>query len=161
MWVQVEPLLPPRKAHPLGCHRPRIPDRVANMVNTAMELSQCRGLTVIVTAGVLSGNWFSLLGPATLRSIEELFVDRAFIGLDGIHPEHGITAHHPDEAAVNRAMIRQARQTVVLADHTKIGNIARVRVGPITDIDRLITDSGASYAALAPFAALPLAIDRA
>ena len=29
MWVQMEPLLPPRKKHPLGCHNPRVPDRNA------------------------------------------------------------------------------------------------------------------------------------
>jgi transposase len=25
----MEPLLPPSKAHPLGCHRPRVPNRAA------------------------------------------------------------------------------------------------------------------------------------
>lgn len=29
MWAKIEPLLPPRKPHPLGCHRPRVPDRAA------------------------------------------------------------------------------------------------------------------------------------
>ena len=29
LWKQIEPLLPPRKAHPLGCHNPRVPDRDA------------------------------------------------------------------------------------------------------------------------------------
>jgi transposase len=29
LWHKIEPLLPPRKAHPLGCHRPRVPDRAA------------------------------------------------------------------------------------------------------------------------------------
>jgi transposase len=28
-WARIEPLLPPRKAHPLGCHRPRVEDRKA------------------------------------------------------------------------------------------------------------------------------------
>ncbi|SRR6266508_2561454 len=29
LWVQVAALLPPRQdTHPLGCHRPRIPDRI-------------------------------------------------------------------------------------------------------------------------------------
>jgi transposase len=28
-WKRIEPLLPPRKAHPLGCHRPRAQDRDA------------------------------------------------------------------------------------------------------------------------------------
>ena len=29
LWAQVEPLLPKRKEHPLGCHNPRVPDRNA------------------------------------------------------------------------------------------------------------------------------------
>ena len=29
LWKQLEPLLPARKAHPLGCHNPRVPDRDA------------------------------------------------------------------------------------------------------------------------------------
>ena len=29
LWVQMEPLLPPRKPHPLDCHNPRVPDRDA------------------------------------------------------------------------------------------------------------------------------------
>lgn len=29
LWKQIEPLLPPRKLHPLGCHNPRVPDRDA------------------------------------------------------------------------------------------------------------------------------------
>src|SRR5262245_14083185 len=29
VWSELEPLLPPRPAHPLGCHNPRVPDRDA------------------------------------------------------------------------------------------------------------------------------------
>jgi transposase len=29
LWGRMEPLLPPRKSHPLGCHNPRVPDRQA------------------------------------------------------------------------------------------------------------------------------------
>ena len=29
LWEQMEPLLPPRPSHPLGCHNPRVPDRSA------------------------------------------------------------------------------------------------------------------------------------
>jgi transposase len=29
LWVEIEPLLPARPAHPLGCHNPRVPDRDA------------------------------------------------------------------------------------------------------------------------------------
>ena len=29
LWLRIEPLLPPRKAHPLGCHNPPVPARQA------------------------------------------------------------------------------------------------------------------------------------
>jgi transposase len=29
LWQRLEPLLPPRKPHPLGCHNPRVADRKA------------------------------------------------------------------------------------------------------------------------------------
>ena len=29
LWERIEPLLPPRKPHPLGCHRSRVKDRKA------------------------------------------------------------------------------------------------------------------------------------
>lgn len=29
LWARMEPLLPPRPSHPLGCHRPRVSDRAA------------------------------------------------------------------------------------------------------------------------------------
>ena len=29
VWSRMEPLLPPRPVHPLGCHNPRVPDRDA------------------------------------------------------------------------------------------------------------------------------------
>jgi len=29
LWARMEPLLPSRKTHPLGCHNPRVPDRNA------------------------------------------------------------------------------------------------------------------------------------
>jgi transposase len=29
LWSKIEPLLPPRPEHPLGCHNPRVPDRDA------------------------------------------------------------------------------------------------------------------------------------
>ena len=29
LWERILPLLPARPSHPLGCHRPRVPDRAA------------------------------------------------------------------------------------------------------------------------------------
>ena len=40
------------------------------------------------------------------------------------------------------AMIACARRTVLLADHTKVGNDYLARFGAIDDVDLFVTDSG-------------------
>ncbi len=116
---------------------------VTNAVNVAMELSNSSGLRVISTGGVLSGSWFSLLGPVAIRTVEEFFFDWAFIGVDGIHASRGVTSHHQDEAALNRAMICNSRKAIAVADHSKLNQLARSHVSPLSDISQLITDTAA------------------
>jgi DeoR/GlpR family transcriptional regulator of sugar metabolism len=41
-----------------------------------------------------------------------------------------------------------ARQVIVVADHTKVGNISFVQMGQIEQVDMLITDSGADPAVI-------------
>ena len=124
---------------------------VTNAINIAMELSHRKDLTIIVTGGLLSGDWFALTGPTGIAAVGEMFYDRVFVGVDGIHPEHGLTTNYPDQAAVHRAMMRQARQRIVVADHTKIGAIGTALIAPVADVDLIITDKTVSAKALAPF----------
>jgi DeoR family transcriptional regulator, aga operon transcriptional repressor len=133
---------------------------VTNTVNVAMELSQRSEINVFVTGGFLRGGWFSLVGPSAINAMSQIFVDKVFIGVNGIHAEHGLTAYHPEEAAFNRAMIEQARQKIVLADHTKLGKIVTSLIYPTKGIDTLITDSGASEESIAPFIALGMKVIR-
>jgi len=60
---------------------------LTNAVNVAMELSHRDDLKVIVTGGFLSGDWFALVGPASIESVGEIFVDKVFIGVDGIETD--------------------------------------------------------------------------
>jgi DeoR/GlpR family transcriptional regulator of sugar metabolism len=124
---------------------------VTNAVNIAMELSHRADLTVIVTGGKMSGDWFALTGPTGIAAVGEMFYDKVFIGVDGVHPEHGLTTNYPDQAAVHRAMMRQSRQRIVVADHTKIGDIGTALISPVTDVDLIITDKSVSQKTAALF----------
>jgi len=125
---------------------------LTNAVNIAMELSHLPDIKVCVTGGYLSGDWFAVVGDMAQRNVCEIFVDKAFIGVDGIHPEHGLTTNYPDQAAIHRTMMRQARQRVVVADHRKIGLVGTSLIWPAADIDILVTDKATTDEALAPFA---------
>jgi len=126
---------------------------LTNAINIAMELSHQVDLKVIVSGGTLSGDWFALTGPVAIAAVGEIFVDRAFIGVDGVHPEHGLTTNYPDQASVHRAMMRQARQRIVVADHSKIGDIGTALIGAVSDVNLIITDKGISPKIAAQFAA--------
>ncbi|MFL6335875.1 MAG: DeoR/GlpR family DNA-binding transcription regulator [Pyrinomonadaceae bacterium] len=134
---------------------------LTNAINVAMELSHRDDLKVIVTGGFLSGDWFALVGPGAIQSVGEIFADKVFIGVDGIHHEHGLTTNYPDQATIHRAMMRQARRKIVVADHRKLGVTAAALICPIDSVDVLITDKGATDESLAPFIARGIEVRKA
>ena len=133
---------------------------LTNAINVAMELSHRDDLKVFVTGGTLSGDWFALIGPTAIQSASEMFVDKVFIGVDGIHVEHGLTTNYPEQAAIHRAMMRQARQRIIVADHRKIGEIGTALIWPMEEIDIFITDKGASDDDIAPLLAKGIEVRR-
>ena len=116
---------------------------VTNAINIAMELSHRVDLKIIMTGGFLNKNCFALTGPSGIASVNEMFYDRAFLSVDGIHPEHGLTSDSPELAAVNRAIIQQSRKIVVVADHSKFGKVGKTLIAPLAKVDLIITDKSA------------------
>lgn len=133
---------------------------VTNAVNIAMELSNRSELSVFLTGGFVRGSWFSTIGASGIQALGELFVDTIFIGVNGIHPTHGLTAFHTEEAATIRAMIRQSRQRVVIADHSKLGVIATSLICPMGEVQLLITDNAATDAQIDPILAAGVEVRR-
>jgi len=134
---------------------------VTNTVNVAMELCNREDLSVYVTGGFLRGGWFSLVGASAARGASELFLDRIFVGVNAIEAERGLTCLHPDEAAINRALVAQARQRIVVADHSKLGQVVPCLICPTREVHMLITDAGASDEDVRPFEELGIEVRRA
>jgi DeoR/GlpR family transcriptional regulator of sugar metabolism len=124
-------------------HHRKLVTIVTNAINIAMELSHRADLKIIMTGGWLNKDCFALSGPSGIASINDMFYDQAFITVDGIHPEYGLTSDNAELAAVNRAIIQQSRKTVVVADHSKFGNVGKTLIAPVVKIDLIITDKGA------------------
>ncbi len=56
-----------------------------------------------------------------MQAMEQIFVDKIFIGVNGIDAARGLTTFHPEEATKDLVMIRQAKRKIVVADHGKLG----------------------------------------
>jgi DeoR family transcriptional regulator of aga operon len=88
------------------------------------------------------------VGPVAEQALERLNLDVAFVGVDGISLEAGLTTHHEIEAHTNRTMIERARLVVVVADSSKLGRVAFAQICPLDAVDELITDEGAPSATI-------------
>ena len=61
---------------------------------------------------------------------------------------------------MNQALARQARQRILVVDHTKFGKIARCLVCPIREVNMIVTDTGATEEMIAPFQKLGIEVRR-
>jgi DeoR family transcriptional regulator, aga operon transcriptional repressor len=116
---------------------------ITNAVNIGMELSSSARVQTTLTGGSL--RWpgaFSLVGPAAIESLATVVMDRLFVGATGVDPGRGAMVIQAEEAAVFRAMVRQARQCIVVADSSKLGHASPAVVCTAKEIGCLITDNG-------------------
>jgi DeoR family transcriptional regulator of aga operon len=125
-----------------------------------MELSKRKDVYVFVTGGHLHGEWFSLVGSAALKALENMLINTMFVGADGMDANWGASCFNADEAELNGTMLRLARRRVAVVDSGKLGVVANWRICKATDINILITDTNASDEAIAPFQKMGIEVMR-
>jgi DeoR family fructose operon transcriptional repressor len=116
---------------------------VVNSPVLAALLARRSNLNVMMLGGRVRHRTLAVVDVWAVDILARIHADVAFMATNGITVEHGLTTPNPAEAAVKRAMIGAARRTVLLADHSKIGNDYFAAFGEIDQVDVWITDSGA------------------
>src|SRR5262245_39763495 len=81
---------------------------VTNALNIAGELAIRADVKLVVTGGTARSESYELVGPVAEQALERLNLDVAFVGVDGISVDAGLTTHHEIEAHTNRTMIERA-----------------------------------------------------
>jgi DeoR family fructose operon transcriptional repressor len=114
---------------------------VTNSLPAAVELAG-GGPRVIVIGGELRTLSRALVGPLSRLVLDELFVDRAFMGTFSLSLLDGLSTTDPGEAFTKRLVLDRARQVVLLADSRKAGTRALARAGDLDRIHLLVTDEG-------------------
>ncbi len=117
---------------------------VTNALNIGAELAPRQNVRLVLTGGIARTASFELSGPIAERTIRDYNLDFAFVGVDGVDVGAGCTTHNDLEATTNAALVERATRVVVVADSTKIGQVKFARICSIQDVDRLITDTGAT-----------------
>lgn len=137
---------------------PRLPAEQIEVVTHALTIAHSLAATpnpaLTLIGGKVRGLTAAAVGADTVRTIDGMRPDVAFLGTNGVSSQFGLSTPDPEEAAVKRAIVRAARRVVVVADAEKHGRELLVSFAPLSAVDVLVTD-------VAPEGELARALDDA
>ena len=129
---------------------------VTSSLVAAGVLAERPGVSVVVLGGRLRGLTMGTVGHWATGMLQELVIDLAFLGANGISRQHGLTTPDPAVAAVKAQVVKSARRKIFVGIHTKFGVSSFCRFADVSEMEALITDTGVSateanrYSALGP-----------
>lgn len=97
-------------------------------------------ITLISTGGVLRRSSMSLVGPTAEATLHDIRVDKLFLNVNGVSLDFGLSHYNLSEVTIKQAMIRSAREVILLADHTCFGQESFIQVAPVTVVKKIIAD---------------------
>lgn len=114
---------------------------VTNNLNVAAIIASNAQAEVFVAGGLVRQRDRGIVGEATIDFIRQFKVDVAVIGVSSIEPDGTLLDYDYREVRVAQAIIAQARETWLVADHSKFSRGAMVRLGHLAEISRFFTDA--------------------
>ena len=116
---------------------------VTNALSILAEAQNWLSPNLSLIGGLYLPEYQTTAGPQAVAQLREMTADKAFLGIDGLTLEGGITTAHVLMAEMARAMAERARQVIVVSDSSKLGRAGFVPILPLPRVHTLITDTGA------------------
>ena len=113
---------------------------LTNSLPVVNALAGAEGITVICLGGMLRESELSFIGHITEQALAEVRADKVLLGTRAISLEYGLTHEYLPETMTDRAILKAGQEIIVLADHTKFGRAATVRLAPLESIRTIVTD---------------------
>jgi len=112
---------------------------VTNSLPIANLLAGNRDTDVVFLGGYVYPRTGVVLGPLTVRMMEDVHVHQTILSVGGITSK-GLFNSNLLLVETERQMMRCADEVVVVADHTKVGRQALAFLCELADVDTLIVD---------------------
>jgi DeoR family transcriptional regulator, glycerol-3-phosphate regulon repressor len=113
---------------------------ITNNINVINILSGSPAKELILAGGVVRQSDGGIVGEATVEFIRHFRVDCAVIGASSLDEDGAVLDYDYREVQVARAIIANARRTILVADHQKFERSAPVRICDLSQIDMFVTD---------------------
>lgn len=113
---------------------------ITNNMNVANTLSANPGCEIMVAGGALRRSDGGLVGDLTTQFFAQFKVDYAVIGCSALDADGDLLDFDLAEVRVSKAILRQARKTFVVCDHSKLDRSAPARLASLAEVAALFTD---------------------
>jgi DeoR/GlpR family transcriptional regulator of sugar metabolism len=114
---------------------------VTNSIPVAQVFWDSKQAEVTLTGGYLYPRLGVQLGPICERMLNSVSADILIMGIRGV-TKSGISDSNSLIVESLRAMIKAARLSVIVADHSKFGRDAMIHVAGLDEIDQIVSDTG-------------------
>jgi len=114
---------------------------ITNSLPIANELVEMPHYTIILTGGVVRNEERGVIGEWAESFVSQFHADLFFMSVSGISLEEGITDFGIGELQVKKLMHKNAGRTIALADSSKFDVVSLLKVCPIAEIERIVTDA--------------------
>lgn len=81
------------------------------------------------------------VGPLVRQCVKQFFVDKLFIGTDGVHQKAGYTGADYLRSEAVKDMAAQADQVIVVTESEKFGRISTVNILGMNEVKAVVTDN--------------------
>jgi len=115
---------------------------ITNWIPIAEKLGEKMFSNLFLLGGKVNCREMSIIGNYPLQLLDNFNIETCFIGVGGISIDHGLTDYTLEEIEIKKQMIRRAKKRIVLADHSKFGRLAPIKICDLSDIDTIITSEG-------------------
>ena len=121
-----------------------LPDMNLNIFTTgpsiALELCRLHNPVVTMCCGTMNRKNLALSGQNTLKMLENINIDLAFIGVSGCSVDAGFTCGTEADMLVKRMVIQKARTSVLMCGKDKLSCLMPYTFAKFEDVDYLISD---------------------
>jgi DeoR/GlpR family transcriptional regulator of sugar metabolism len=116
---------------------------ITNGLRIASELAGHHGITVAMPGGFVRSEALSVVGPLGSGLLEQVNIQKAFMGAAGFTLETGLSDATDEEAQLKRLIVNAASEVVALIDHTKWGHASFATFCPTDRLTAVIADEAA------------------
>lgn len=117
---------------------------ITTNLHIALLLSEYKQIEVIITGGRVDNSSQSCIGSYGVNLLSNIYPDFAFVSCNSWSMENGITAPTEEKAYLKRALLKNAKRKIMVADSSKYGQCSLFCVVPLNELTDIITDNNLS-----------------